>query len=417
MIGLGKHFFFGIKRDYGVAVSPAGIYATELGVAMANAVVSKMILSSNDPALRKLALSTTNAQWQIHIHAGTNQRDEYYVGPMLDTMIGSSGATPYRDGHFADGQWWIPEGQGPNVEGYERDWPILYLYRKEHQDSAGAGKFRGGNGGILAYKPHKGKVGLGVYTAEGIPKTVGLLGGSPGTRGETILVKGSNIQDILKSGRLIDSIEELHGERPALTGKGPALSLDNADVLEWNWGSCAGYGDPLDRDAERVRQDVLAGTTSKAFAESVYGVALTSSLEIDSEKTASLRLQIRRKRLADAGAPIPHDLEKRVQSNFTVPQNAVTIGDTFLIDKSSGITNICCLHCGEVLASEEQNYKDHVPVREEDVGNVGLKAVSLDRFVDAEVVYREYFCPSCAVLLSTEVARKGDEHLHEFTLA
>ncbi|WP_041089719.1 hydantoinase B/oxoprolinase family protein [Jeotgalibacillus soli] len=402
--------------DYGVAVSPAGIYATELGVAMANTLISKMLLASSDPALRQLALSTTNGQWQIHIHSGINQRGEYYVGPMLDTMIGSSGATPYRDGSFADGQWWIPEGQGPNVEGYERDWPILYLYRKEHQDSAGAGKFRGGNGGILAYMPHKGQVGLGVYTAEGIPKTSGVLGGSPGTRGETVLIKNSNILNIMTSGRLIDSVEELEGERPPLTGKGPAIELGADDVLEWNWGSCAGYGDPLDRDPELVRLDVETGTTSVEFAETVYGVVLTNQQTIDANETDYLRLQIRRNRLKEAGAQISSRLESLTQVKFQLPENATTLGDNFWFKQNNGTTHICCTHCGEELASGEQNFKDHVPVREEDIGKIGIKDVNLERFVDAEVIYREFFCPSCAVLLSTEVSRKGDQHLHDFML-
>jgi N-methylhydantoinase B len=403
--------------DYGVAVSPAGIYATELGVAMANSIVSKMLLTSSDPELRRLALSTTNGQWQIHIHSGTNQRGEYYVGPMLDTMIGSSGATPYRDGSFADGQWWIPEGQGPNVEGYERDWPILYLYRKEHQDSAGAGKFRGGNGGVLAYMPHKGQVGLGVYTAEGIPKTSGVLGGSPGTRGETVLVKDSNILDIIKSGSLINSVEELVGERPALTGKGPSLSLGETDVLEWNWGSCAGYGDPIDRDPERVSQDVLAGITSVKFAESVYGVVLNDQLKVDSKGSEQARFQIRRKRLDDAGAPAPSHLASNVEKKFTVPKTAPTLGDNFWFDKRNGNTHTCCTHCGETLASESQNYKNNVPVRQVDVGQIGIKSVNLERFVDAKVVYKEYFCPNCAVLLSTEVSRIGDQPVQDFIFA
>ncbi|WP_180954868.1 hydantoinase B/oxoprolinase family protein [Bacillus sp. V3-13] len=400
--------------DYGVAVSPAGIYASELGIAMANAVVSKMLLTSSDPALRRLALSTTNGQWQIHITAGMNQRGEYYVGPMLDTMIGSSGATPSRDGSFADGQWWIPEGQGPNVEGYERDWPILYLYRKEHQDSAGAGKFRGGNGGILAYMPHKGQVGLGVYTAEGIPKTVGVLGGSPGTRGETVLVKSSNIKNILNSGKLINSVEELEGERPSLTGKGPALELGDTDVLEWNWGSCAGYGDPLDRDPELVRQDIMAGITSATFAQSVYGVSLTNEESVDQMGTEQLRLQIRRKRLEEAGVPISVRLESPEQPIFTVPKDATTLGDNFWFNTNNGTTDICCSHCGDALTTSDKNYKEYVPVREIDAGNVGIKPVNMDRFVDAEVVYREFFCPNCAALLSTEIARKGDEPLRDF---
>jgi N-methylhydantoinase B len=142
--------------NYGVAVSPAGIYATELTIAMANAVVTKMLSCSREESVRDRVLATTPAQWHIQIHAGTNQRGVYYVGPMLDAIIGATGATHKQDGVFANGVWWIPEGRGPNVESYERDWPILYLYRREDPNSGGAGRFRGGNGGRIAYIPHKG---------------------------------------------------------------------------------------------------------------------------------------------------------------------------------------------------------------------------------------------------------------------
>lgn len=61
--------------DYGVAVSPAGVYATELSMAMANSVLSKMLLCSTDAKVRSKALSVTPAQWHIHIHAASIRRD------------------------------------------------------------------------------------------------------------------------------------------------------------------------------------------------------------------------------------------------------------------------------------------------------------------------------------------------------
>ena len=55
-----------------------------------------------------------------------------------------------------------------------------------------------------------------------------------------------------------------------------------------------GYGDPLEREPELVREDVLARFVSFARAREVYGVAferevLDDSLEIDRDGTARLR--------------------------------------------------------------------------------------------------------------------------------
>jgi N-methylhydantoinase B len=217
---------------------------------------------------------------------------------MLDGMIGSTGPTPRKDGDFADGHVWIPEGQGPNVEAYERDWPILYLYRGEHQDTAGAGKRRSGNGGKLAYTLHGGSMALGVYTAEGIPKTPGILGGYPGSRGETHAVHSSDINEQFENGTIPQEFDALDGEEELTVGKGAPLSMDDDSVVEWWWGSCAGYGDPLTRDPELVADDVQRGTISEEHAYETYGVVLNDDDgSIDAEATERRREAVRQNRL------------------------------------------------------------------------------------------------------------------------
>src|SRR5262249_49543124 len=56
-----------------------------------------------------------------------------------------------------------------------------------------------------------------------------------------------------------------------------------------------GYCDPLEREPERVRADVLAGFVSLERARDVYGVAFSStaiddSLQVDEQETARLRV-------------------------------------------------------------------------------------------------------------------------------
>jgi N-methylhydantoinase B len=55
-------------------------------------------------------------------------------------------------------------------------------------------------------------------------------------------------------------------------------------------GGGGGYGDPFERPAEKVREDVKAGYISRAAAEKDYGVVFRSAgLDIDEEATAKLR--------------------------------------------------------------------------------------------------------------------------------
>jgi N-methylhydantoinase B len=392
--------------DYGVAVSPAGIFATELGMAMANSIITKMLLCSNDADVRGKALATTPAQWHIHIHAGTNQRGVYYVGPMLDAMVGTTGAMAHADGTFANGVWWIPEGRGPNVEAYERDWPVLYLYRREDPDSGGAGRSRGGNGGRLAYMPHNGEMAAGLYTSEGIPKAPGILGATPGNPGLTRLIRGSDVRDQFAAGKLAASVDELGGEEVPCYGKGEPLVLDDSSVLEYNWGGAAGYGDPLLRDPQRVFGDVAAGVVSAADAEHQYGV-LVADGRLDADATERRRAELRRERLNAAG--IDRD---PAAVDASPPGGAVVIGEDIWIDRDA----YHCAHCGEEIGALSEHPKQRLAVRERPLQELGARFHDPATYVDDEIVWREFLCPGCGTRLATEVARPSDDVLVDIRL-
>jgi N-methylhydantoinase B len=395
--------------DYGVATSPAGIFATELGMGMANSIITKMLLCSNDEDVRNKALATTPSQWHIHIHAGMNQRDVYYVGPMLDAMIGTTGAMSHKDGAFANGVWWIPEGRGPNVESYERDWPILYLYRREDPDSGGAGRWRGGNGGRLAYMPRNGEIAAALYTSEGIPKSPGILGGTPGNPGLTRFVPGSDVRKQFENGSLPGEVDELSGEEVQCYGKGDVLELNDDSVLEYNWGGSAGYGDPLQRDTDRVFGDVAAGVVSTADAERQYGVIVHDG-RLDEQATADRRGAMRRQRLANAGA----DREPAAM-DANPPADDLLIGEDIWVDRSADVYR--CAHCGEELGSLSEHPKQHMVSHERPLAELGERFHDPSTYVDDEIVWRELFCPGCATRLATEVCRPSDERLVDIRLS
>jgi len=61
-------------------------------------------------------------------------------------------------------------------------------------------------------------------------------------------------------------------------------------------GKEAGYGDPLDRDVERVRQDVTEQLVSREAAAALYGVVLRDG-QVDELATRARREELRRSRL------------------------------------------------------------------------------------------------------------------------
>src|SRR5262249_3064489 len=70
-----------------------------------------------------------------------------------------------------------------------------------------------------------------------------------------------------------------------------------------------GWGDPLDRDPERVLTDVSEGFVSREAAEQHYGVVLAGgageALRVDAEATAPARADLRGARDARADAAGP----------------------------------------------------------------------------------------------------------------
>jgi N-methylhydantoinase B len=67
------------------------------------------------------------------------------------------------------------------------------------------------------------------------------------------------------------------------------VPLKRGDVFSTWQGGGGGYGDPLDRDDERVRVDVLDGYVSREAAERDYGVVLDQRGNVDAEATATVR--------------------------------------------------------------------------------------------------------------------------------
>jgi N-methylhydantoinase B len=62
--------------------------------------------------------------------------------------------------------------------------------------------------------------------------------------------------------------------------------------------SGGGYGDPLDREAERILTDIENGIVSPREAREIYGVVVTRDV-LDAAATSELRARLRRERLGE----------------------------------------------------------------------------------------------------------------------
>lgn len=185
-----------------------------------------------------------------------------------ESIIGGVGARYGADGVEALASPW--NGTNMPAELQEINCPILVEKLEVIEDSAGAGKWRGGCGmrkDMRMLAPNGNFYNLGdrhKFTP------YGLEGGKPGKLGATILNPGSK------------------DEKP-LHSKGN-YRLTDGDVVSWRTAGAGGYGNPLERDPEAVLKDVASGFVSVEGARVDYGVVVSGKpLAIDADATAKLR--------------------------------------------------------------------------------------------------------------------------------
>lgn len=202
--------------------------------------------------------------------SGTDERTgRPYVNQII---VGGTGgpATPFVDG------W--PTYQRPvagallyhdSVEVDEQRYPILITERALVADSGGAGKLRGGLGTRVVLEPRFGTVAF-TYALEGLlnpPR--GVRGGGSGT----------------PSGAWVQGVDA-----EALEDAPPIASLDLVPGQRIVSISCGGggFGNPLDRDPERVLDDLLEHRITAEAALETYGVVIVDGV-VDPSATVERR--------------------------------------------------------------------------------------------------------------------------------
>jgi N-methylhydantoinase B len=88
------------------------------------------------------------------------------------------------------------------------------------------------------------------------------------------------------------------GRQQELPAKVTGIPFSAGEFIEFREPNAAGYGDPLDRPPEAVREDVLDDFTTLELARDAYGVVFSDEqlLEIDAAATERLRDELREQR-------------------------------------------------------------------------------------------------------------------------
>jgi N-methylhydantoinase B len=273
-------------------------------IAVANNCIGRMLAAGGD-AKARVIVSSPLSTFAVDAYSGVSQWGEPFGTNPQDQFLGGLGAFSFKDGIDNGGTPWGPKGTAPNIEHNEQSWPILYLWRKTLTDSAGAGLYRGGSVSSAAAIPHRVDAIRHDITAWGsaVPTSTGLFGGEPSIPNRIECMRGSNVRTLFEAGRIPGGVENLEGSMEMLGQRVEGAMQTKDDVWITTWCGGAGYGDPLEREASAVLDDVRAGLVSSENARRAYGVVFTSfdcKLEVDESATESERAG--RRRAPGAGA-------------------------------------------------------------------------------------------------------------------
>ena len=114
-----------------------------------------------------------------------------------------------------------------------------------------------------------------------------------------MIKRDTNVRELFADGRLPSDLDQIEGTLEVYPESIVRTSQGRNDVYRCVAMGGAGYGDPLDREPERVQRDVVAGVVTLEHARTRYGVVLDET-GVDEEATARCRQTIRAERLAQA---------------------------------------------------------------------------------------------------------------------
>jgi len=391
-----------IEAEAGTIVNcswPAGVCkgttsATYSIMAASSACLSKMLAGCN------LTAGRITAPFKGHMHMmelmGTDQRGHIFGTVFVDgSLAQGNGAMSTKDG-IDSGGGMDPAVGIPNVETNEFRYPLLYLYRRQQPDTGGPGMFRGGVGITAAFIPHGADCIPNVtFHGHGLacPTASGLYGGFPGAMNHITVTRNSDVLQLLERGVLPSDIGEIRGETepPKAIGRS---NLGRSDVYHGVSCGGGGYGDPLEREPERVLRDVTHGLISREWAEKIYGVVIGSSpASVDWKVSTERRHTIKEERKRRAKAP--HQNAQPPFDKLLSPAKG-----THISLASIGSENYFRCHCGRVLCRVDDHYQQYCPWAELSCEEAGPYNPS------PGFVVREFYCPSCFSLLDVEVAQQ-----------
>ena len=231
-------------------------------------------------ALHRVISDRVGAGWNpllCSLSAGHHpRRQDTYVDILFMGLKGGSGAMNGVDGYDHIGM--IDASGGlldQDYEMFEHMTPHHLLRHEYLQDSAGAGRNRGGLGVETIYRVGSEDTQIVTFGDGDVEAAFGLFGGQSGTLNRI-------------------ELQRPDGEVTHPTSKDLVSGVPAGTIYLQHAGGGGGFGDPLERPAEKVAAEVRDGIISLERARQDYGVVVdASTFELQEQETAQLRAKKR----------------------------------------------------------------------------------------------------------------------------
>ena len=244
---------------------------SEIGAAIATALGS--VLPERSAPIYEMGMPTV----VFGTHPATGKT---FIERSVDTFAAGCSAVRGRDGWGATN---VSFGNAirATAEIDESLFPHRQMARDYAIDTGGPGQWRGCPGS-LSVKTLTAPATVSAYVVGRKYPMPGIAGGKNGMPNEMRVRVGSKHESVAE-------------------GKSRRVAHEAGESYVYRYGGGGGWGDPLDRDPEQVKEDVLDEYVSIRGARYDYGVVLTGSVEdfdlaVDREATAELRAEMRRMR-------------------------------------------------------------------------------------------------------------------------
>lgn len=209
-----------------------------------------VLMQALTPAVPHRVLAPSS-HWANPIISGTDAtKDKRFV--FYDVIVGGFGGRQGSDGTEAMSASFNIDTIPTEVN--EHSYPIVVERYELLQDSAGAGRWRGGHGIRKDVRVFGDDLQLSNLAERQRFEPPGVLGGLPGRAGMTVLNPETDDERVLH-------------------GKG-TYPLRSGDRLSHRVSGGAGYGDPRERDTEAVVRDVRTNLLSVRRAKEVHEVTI-----------------------------------------------------------------------------------------------------------------------------------------------